>query len=83
MSSCPKCGSGVLMDHLKVLTGGEHGALQVQAFGNPYALVFKEAATSSLEATVCGDCGYTELFALEPKLLVQAVRQAERRRNES
>jgi len=80
MPKCPKCASGSLMDHLRVLALGEGSPnLAVQACGNPEALLFKERAISPLEATVCGECGYTELYAVEPKVLARAVAAAARK----
>jgi len=80
MPKCPKCASAMLLDHLRVLTGGESlQHLTVQAYGNPDALVFKERANSKMEATVCGECGYTELYAVDPKSLAKAVAEAGRK----
>ena len=67
------------MEHLRVMTGGEHYPLAVQVCGNPGALVFKERASSKLEAAVCGECGYTELYAFDPKPLAKAVAEAGRK----
>ncbi len=67
MPQCPKCASPVRMDHLRMLTGGDYVRdLTVEAYGNP-------------QATVCGSCGYTELYAVDPGSLVHAVKQAEKR----
>lgn len=78
MTRCPKCNSTPLMDHLAVL--GHGAGLQIRALADPGALIFTEPVTSKLEATVCGGCGFTELFALDPRALVEAVKAAEERR---
>ena len=77
MPKCPKCGSTVLMDHLRVL--GFRRDIEIEAYANPRASIFRDAATSKVEATVCGYCGYTEFFALDFASLVIAVRQSEER----
>ena len=81
MSKCPKCDSSDRMDHLRVLTeGGDY--LTVEVYANPRALVLKESATSKLQAGVCGSCGYTELYSVDPGALVAATKKAEKRRTQ-
>ena len=81
MEKCPKCSSAILMDHLRVIAESEgSGDIVVEAYGDPKAVVFRQAVRSRVEATVCGGCGYMELFALDPQILVDAVTEAERHR---
>ncbi len=52
------------MTDVKVEDRGEQNfdsALKVRIDGNPGALIFKEKERGILTATVCGNCGYTEL----------------------
>jgi hypothetical protein len=82
MEKCPKCSSSLLMDHLQVVSDGQDaGNLRVQAQAHPQAFLFRGAVSTLIEATVCGGCGYIELYSLDPKALVDAVAEAERRKN--
>jgi hypothetical protein len=81
MPNCSKCDADSLMPHLRVLIrarGFAEGPL-VQAERNPQALIFRGGVTSSLEATVCGSCGYTELYATDRRRLWEAVEEGRSR----
>jgi hypothetical protein len=54
----------------KVEGGREDVELRVDA--NPDAVFFKERAYSKCEARVCGACGYFELYATDPVVLLDA-----------
>ncbi|HLY08113.1 MAG TPA: hypothetical protein VKW04_02290 [Planctomycetota bacterium] len=79
MPKCAKCGCNRILEHLHVLTKGESAEVTIQAWGNPQAVLFKDRASSPLEAAVCSECGFTELFVSDPKVLGQAVQRAENR----
>jgi predicted nucleic-acid-binding Zn-ribbon protein len=79
-SSCPKCGCTVMVEGVRVLDHGYRGSerdLSVAAYRHPAAWVFKGQVTCSLWARVCGNCGYTELYAENPTALVRAVAEAQ------
>lgn len=72
---CPKCGSGKIMHNVRVIDrDGEYanGSLSVQIEKKPGALIFKKAETMALNASICGDCGYAELYAADPARLWEA-----------
>jgi ribosomal protein L37E len=74
---CAKCGSAKMIPRVRVLDRGQgspgEATLEVQR--DPMALFFKEGVVSKMSAWVCGDCGYTELYASEPDALWQAYQQ--------
>lgn len=77
---CPKCGSTVVIQGVRVLDRGEDNArydLAVAVDANPSAWVFKGRVTGELWACVCGACGFTELYATNLTELVKAAAQAQ------
>jgi hypothetical protein len=56
--------------------GGGHVAVEVQVNRHPEALLLKGATRTRLKATVCGQCGFTELYASGPGELLAAHREA-------
>ncbi|HET7077037.1 MAG TPA: hypothetical protein VFM49_06245 [Chloroflexia bacterium] len=58
--SCPKCGG--LMKASTLVTTGALGIQAKEGRGRLWDV-------SSLEAKVCGHCGYTELYATKPEKL--------------
>ena len=64
-TTCSKCGSEKLMSGMDVKSYGDHSA-QVGVFvtvdENPDAMFFKGQHQGSIRATVCGACGYAELY---------------------
>ena len=77
---CTKCGSDKIMPLASLLDQGEYsdGSLKaVVAYTNPEAWIFKGAITTRLRASMCGECGFTELFAENPKEMYQAYLRAQ------
>ena len=69
---CSKCHSEKLIPHAKVLDTGQGaiGHLQVLVgCSNPQALIFKGRIMAKLWATICGECGHTELAVENPAAL--------------
>lgn len=62
---CAKCGSNHLMPNLKIPDSGG-GVLRVIAGMNWAGFV---TGSSTITATVCGECGYTELYTKDPQAL--------------
>lgn len=77
---CAKCGSPKIIPMVGIKDQGEHsdGSLTTQAVGytNPDAWIFKGPIATRLHATICGECGYTELMAENPAALYEAFIKA-------
>ena len=77
---CAKCGSPKIIPLVGIKDQGEHsdGSLKTQAVGytNPDAWIFKGAVSAKLHATICGECGHTELTAENPAKLYDAFLKA-------
>jgi hypothetical protein len=77
-SECPKCGSRQVIPAVRVLDhDGEYGAkdLSVRLDRNPDALIFKGSEVVELRASVCGRCGYVEMYATNPEALWTAYQE--------
>lgn len=76
---CPKCGASERIPGVKVLCrGGEGGGrviLEVER--HPRAIFLTGPVQSDLLATVCSQCGLTELYAAEPGELLSAYRTSQ------
>ncbi len=75
---CPMCGSSNGIPNADLLYPGgftEERELDVVVDEKPNAWLFKGEVRSSLKAWVCGDCGYTELYAKEAAALLAAYRK--------
>ena len=70
---CPRCGSEDIMHNLRIRDHsdavGSAKDLEVEVQGNPNALIFKQARTAKLRATVCSGCGNVGLSVDKPKSL--------------
>ncbi len=65
-SKCSKCGSAKIIPLAGMVDQGQYSDGKLKAFigyTNPEAWVFKGAVYAKLTANICGECGYTELFA--------------------
>jgi hypothetical protein len=56
--------------------GGEYD-LRVRVDADPDARIFNEAVRCALEARVCGRCGYTEFYAVDPASRFEAWRRSQ------
>ena len=75
---CGHCGSDEVIPRVRVVDRGEGNGtydLQVEVQLRPEAKIFKQAKRSNLYATMCGRCGFTELFADLPRTLYEAAVQ--------
>lgn len=79
-TQCAKCGSPKLIPLVGIQDQGQNsdGTLRTQAVGytNPDAWIFKGPVAAKLHATICGECGYTELTAENPAALYDAFLKA-------
>jgi predicted nucleic-acid-binding Zn-ribbon protein len=74
-SHCPKCHSTRLAAGVRVAERSPSnltGLLSLEVDERPEALVFKKTHRYPLTATVCGDCGFTELYINDPAGLMSA-----------
>ena len=73
--TCMKCGSEKIIPLAAVLDQGEYsdGSLKARvAYTNPEAWIFKGSVTTKLRASICGECGFTELTAENPQEIYEA-----------
>ena len=78
---CPKCQSPRLMTGVRVADRGEGnwtGELALEVDERPEAFIFKGTHKYPTTATVCGDCGFTELYVRNPAGLLRLY-EAQRR----
>ena len=74
-SRCPKCGSEDVIPNVHVRGGFHDHKLKVEIVENPEAWVLKGVHESILTSTMCGQCGFVELYAKNPAELLKAYRQ--------
>ncbi|MCC7375121.1 MAG: hypothetical protein IT581_10750 [Verrucomicrobiales bacterium] len=72
---CAKCGSMKIIPRVPMQDQGQYSDGQLKAhvgFLRPEAMLFKGRTYAKMSANICGECGYVELFAADPKLLYEA-----------
>ena len=72
---CLKCGSDAMVPGARMIDRGDGNTRQVAQVGvatKPDAIVFKGEVRSEVSASVCGDCGFVELYADDPHALWDA-----------
>ena len=78
--TCSKCGSSEIVRDVRIMDRGhgsaDSGNLSAVVYGNPEAWVFKGKVRVELSACVCGNCGFTELYAVDPAGMLAAARTA-------
>lgn len=72
--SCAKCGSAKIIPRARVteLAGEYSGEVGVRVTERPEALVFKGNKHVNIQARVCGECGYSELYVDDPGALYES-----------
>jgi hypothetical protein len=78
---CCKCGSPDMIQDGHLLDRGDANwrhDLEVEVNEKPDALFFTGAHRRTLRATICGRCGYTELYVSNPQELLGAYRRSKR-----
>ena len=78
-SRCPKCQSPEIIPKVRIVDFA-HGemdkrSLKVEVEENPAAWVFKGIHRGTLTATICGACGFAELYVSNPQELLEAYRR--------
>jgi hypothetical protein len=86
-SACPRCQSPDLIPHVRVVdrswrmsfsaTVEYDLGLQAEVDEDPDALAFKGTHTGTLTASICGRCGYAELYVSNPAELLAAYRRSQ------
>jgi predicted nucleic-acid-binding Zn-ribbon protein len=74
---CIKCGSDKIISKAGITGVGDGGHLTVLVDEKPDAFIFKQRMRSDISAKVCGNCGFMELYADDPKLLYSAYQKQE------
>ena len=78
---CHKCGSTEVVPDVEVrdydASSYRELTLSVQLPRPPGSFIYQGSETSPLRAWVCGQCGYTELYAPNCRALLAAHRQSQ------
>ena len=72
---CRKCDSAKIIPLVGMMDQGQYSDGRLKAhvgYTNPEAWLFKGPVYAQLRATICGECGYTELTAENPGVLYEA-----------
>jgi predicted nucleic-acid-binding Zn-ribbon protein len=71
-TTCSKCRSTKMISKVHIRDYGDHmsnNQLSVEIYEDPKALIFKGTHEGALNAWICGDCGFTELYVENPQEL--------------
>ena len=71
---CPKCGSEDVIPNVHVRGDFHDHKLKVEIAEHPEAWIAKGVHESILTSTMCGRCGFVELYARNPEELLKAYR---------
>ena len=72
---CSKCGSDDQIPDVHIHGGFHARSLKVEIVEKPKAWLDKGIHEGILTATVCGQCGFTELYVKNPAELLKAYRK--------
>ena len=81
---CTKCDSDKIIPLVRVMDQGDSSDGRLKAhvgYTNPEAWLFKGAVYAQLSATICGECGHTELTAEKPAALYEAYLDSKRKQS--
>ena len=70
--NCSNCKSNKMIPNVHIRDYGDYmsnNQLSVEIYENPDAMIFKGAHEGALNAWICGECGYTELYVEKPQEL--------------
>jgi hypothetical protein len=69
--TCAKCHSTKIALNVQVMDQGQYsdGSLKAIVVEKPEAIIFQGRKTTRIRANICGECGFTELFADAPELI--------------
>jgi predicted nucleic-acid-binding Zn-ribbon protein len=76
---CIKCASTEIVRRARVIDNvqGFDQDQRLRVDADPDALLLKDPSHSIVEACVCGNCGYAELYASDPAALLAAWRRSQ------
>jgi hypothetical protein len=77
-SACPKCGGADLLHGVRLKPSSTGGVDELHAVVAPTSGMIRRETFAELRATVCGACGFTELFVLDPRAIAERWRAGER-----
>lgn len=69
-NQCPKCGCKEIIEDATMVDRGEGNFdydLKVATYKRPEAILFRGKQYCAVSAWVCGECGYIELYAADPR----------------
>jgi hypothetical protein len=72
MKKCPDCHSEKIIKNAKAIDRGGNNVnldLSVAVDEFPDAFMFKERSYSAVVVDVCGECGFLQFYAKDPKAL--------------
>ena len=72
---CSKCKSPKVIPRARIIDRADYnlnGDLTIHVYENPDALIFKGATEGTLQARICGECGYVETYVENPEELYTA-----------
>jgi predicted nucleic-acid-binding Zn-ribbon protein len=72
---CPKCGSEDRIPDVHVHGGFHARSLMVEIVEKPESWFEKGIHEGVLKATICGRCGFAELYVKNPEELLEVYRQ--------
>lgn len=77
-NQCPKCGATERIPNVRIVDYTHQSiqkrSLTVEIYDHPERLLFKGTHQGALQATICGRCGYAELYLENPQKLLDAYR---------
>ena len=74
---CAKCNSDKIIPNVTILDSGDGGDDLSAIFDeNPKALLNKKRTFHKLSAKICGNCGYTEIYAADFDKLFSAYEKS-------
>ncbi len=71
-ATCLRCGSDAIIPDVRPDAHDQHDSSRAQYLivaRKPDAIVFKENARVATTASVCADCGFVEVYAVDPEAL--------------
>ena len=77
--TCPKCRSRKVIPRVRIIDRNANSGveeLSVEVHEYPYAMFFRGTHRGYLSASVCGECGFTELYLEDPAAFHAAYESA-------
>lgn len=74
IENCSKCKSPKVIPKVTIIDRADDFStdLSVHVYENPEALIFKGTSIGTLNAWICGECGYVETYVENPGELYSA-----------